>query len=152
MFFRLSSMIRTVLVGYLQEALRESKYKGRTFAGNACDANRAAVQFDEALGKREPEAGAFGLAQVVAARLAELLEHQRLLVGRDADAGVDDRDLDARVPSTAARRARSVTLPPAGVNLTAFESRLMTTCLTLRSSADAFVERRRPRRARASSP
>src|SRR5664279_4181716 len=33
------------------------------------------------------------------------------------------------------RRARSVTLPPAGVNLTAFESRLMTICLTFLTSA-----------------
>ena len=51
------------------------------------------MQFCEALGKCESEAGAFGLAEVVAARLAEFLEHQRLLVGRDADPGVDDGDL-----------------------------------------------------------
>src|SRR6476620_4157971 len=99
MFLRLSSMIRTVLVGCLREALRQNKYKGRTFAGNACDANRPAVQLCEALGKREPEAGAFGLAQMVTARLTEFLEHERQLVGGDADAGVDDGDLrrDARV-------------------------------------------------------
>src|SRR5882762_8182761 len=92
MFLQLSPTIRIVLIGYLQGALRQDKCKRRTFAGNPFDANRPAVQLCEALGKREPEAGAFGLAKV-AAHLPEFLEHERLLVGIDADTGVDDRDL-----------------------------------------------------------
>ena len=52
------------------------------------------MQLDEAPGERKPEAGAFTLAQIVAARLPEFLEDERLLVGGDADAGVDDGDLD----------------------------------------------------------
>jgi hypothetical protein len=75
----------------LDDALGKDEREGRALAGCALDPHRAAVQLDEALGERQAEAGAFRLPQVVAAGLAEFLEDERLLVGGDADAGVDDR-------------------------------------------------------------
>jgi hypothetical protein len=63
------------------------------------------VQLDEALGEREAEARALGLARGVGLDLLELAEQAREVL---------DADPDAR------RRTR----PPARVNLMAFESRL----------------------------
>jgi len=42
--------------------------------------------------ERKAKAGALGLARVVAPDLLELLEHRGMVLGRDADAGVLDRD------------------------------------------------------------
>src|SRR5260221_614869 len=53
------------------------------------------MQLDEALGERKAEPGALGLARVVAPDLLELLEHRAVVLLRDADAGVLDRDGDA---------------------------------------------------------
>ena len=63
--------------------------------------------------------------------LLELLEDPLLVLGRDARPGVGHGHLHLAV-----RRARvaTTTLPPAGVNLTAFERRLKTTWRTRRSS------------------
>ena len=74
--------------------MRQDERKCRSLARRALDPDRSPVQFDKMLGEREAESGALGVALVVADGLAEFLEHLRLLVGRDADAGVDDRDLD----------------------------------------------------------
>ena len=90
------------------------------------------MQLDEAPRERQAEAGALGLARVVAPDLPELLEHRLLVLRRDADAGVADRDLDAPFRSL---RARPPRVPPSGVNFTAFDSRFSTICLNLRSSA-----------------
>ena len=46
------------------------------------------MQLDEAAGQCQAQAGAFLLVGVVAAHLAELLEHRGLVLGRDANAGV----------------------------------------------------------------
>ena len=61
---------------------------------------------------------------------------------RHADAGVGDDHRRARVPTG---DAWTETLPPSGVNLTALDTRLSTTCLNLSSSAsiDADVVARR---------
>jgi hypothetical protein len=44
---------------------------------SALDADRAAVQLAESFRERQAQAGAFGLVQVVAGRLAEFLERER---------------------------------------------------------------------------
>ena len=66
--------------------------------------------------------------------LAEALEHMRQELGRDAGAGVGDAE-----PTLRARRARarSVTWPPSGVNLIAFDSRFHTICCSRPGSASS---------------
>ena len=86
------------------DALGKNEREGRAPPGLALDPDRAAMELDEAPGQRQAEAGAFRLAQVVAAGLAEFLEHQRLLVLGDADAGVDDGDLDRVLEPARAQR------------------------------------------------
>ena len=54
----------------------------------------AAVQLDEVAHDREAEAEAAVRARGAAVGLAEALEHVRQEVGRDARAGVGDRDLE----------------------------------------------------------
>src|SRR5262245_20664459 len=73
---------------------RQREAEGRALAGHAFEADRPAVQLDEALGERKPETRPFGLAHLVTPDLLEFLEHQCLVLGRDPDAGVLDRDLD----------------------------------------------------------
>src|SRR6202521_2444458 len=92
MFFSLSSTIRTVFMASLP--YRQGDGESGPFAKAAGERDPAAVQLDKALGEREPEAGALGLARVVAPDLLELLEHRRLVLGRDADAGVLHGDGD----------------------------------------------------------
>src|SRR5205807_1859226 len=94
------------------------------------DPDRAAVQLDEAPAQRQPEAGALALPRLVP-RLPKLLEDGRLLPGRDPDPRVSHRNFDLVVRSPRGHRDRAAS----GVNLTAFVSRLNTTCLTFRSSA-----------------
>ena len=100
------------------------------------------MQFDEPLRQREAEAGPLALLD---ARLGllELLEDPLVVLGGDAGAGVGDRDPHLAVD----RAALHVDAPPAGVNFTAFESRLKITCLIRRSSPvdDVDVGRRRER-------
>jgi hypothetical protein len=50
------------------------------------------VQLDDALGDGEPEPGAALLLRVGAVDLMELMEYPRLLGGRNAGTGIDDRD------------------------------------------------------------
>ena len=78
------------------------KVKVEPLPGVALDPDAPAVQLDELARERQAEAGAFLLVRVVAADLAELLEHRLLVLRRDADAGVAHGDLDAR-----RRRARA---------------------------------------------
>ena len=74
-----------------------------------------------------PDSGALRVAAL------EFLEDARLVVGRYADAGIgDDRAARARRPRAAPRAG---SLPPAGVNLIAFEMRLNSACFRRRSSA-----------------
>ena len=54
----------------------------------AVDRRRAAVQLDQLLHQRQPDAGALVRAAARALDAVEALEHARQLVGRDADAGV----------------------------------------------------------------
>src|SRR5204862_8307384 len=58
---------------------RESDGESGPFAGRTREADLAAVQLDEALGAREAEASAFGLARVITSDLLEFLEHHRLV-------------------------------------------------------------------------
>src|SRR3989337_30650 len=62
----------------------------------ALEADRAAVQLDEAPGERYAEPGAFGLVGAVRADLLEFLENGCMILRRDAEAGVADRDLEHR--------------------------------------------------------
>src|SRR6185436_890987 len=75
-------------------AQRQREAEGRAASRRAIDPDCAAVQLDELPRQREPQPGALGLARRVLADLTELLEQLRLIVGRDADARVLDRDLD----------------------------------------------------------
>jgi len=52
------------------------------------------VEAHEAPGEREAEPRALLLLRVVVADLAELLEHELLVLDRDADAGVAHRHLE----------------------------------------------------------
>ena len=65
--------------------------KRASLAELALDPDPAAVQLDEPLREREPEAGPLALLD---ARLGllELLEDPLVVLGRDARAGVGDRD------------------------------------------------------------
>src|SRR4029079_5291981 len=65
------------------------------FAG-AFRTDRPAVQLDELLRDREPESEAAVRASRRAVALREAAENVRQEVGRYADAGVADRDLDVR--------------------------------------------------------
>src|SRR6266511_273966 len=58
------------------------------------DPDPAPVHLDEFLRQREPEPRALHLPSLVATHLAELLEDRLLVLRRDPDAGVADRDLD----------------------------------------------------------
>src|SRR3989441_7271405 len=69
--------------------------EGAAPARLALDPDAAAVQLDQALGQRQPEAGPFLLARVVARSLPELLEDDRLVFLWDADPRVRDGDHDA---------------------------------------------------------
>ena len=66
----------------------------------AVDPDRAVHQLAQAGADRQPEAGAAELAPDLDIALGECFEDRSLSVGRDADAGVADRDLevDAAVP------------------------------------------------------
>src|SRR5947207_2808097 len=67
--------------------------RGGTGAGGAFDLERAAVLFDDHLGERQAEPGAF-LAGLDIPQLAERLERDRDLLGADADAVVAYRDFN----------------------------------------------------------
>ena len=66
----------------------------RALARFAFEPDASAVQLDELAREREAEARAFLLVRVVAADLAEFLEHRLLVLRRDADAGVADGDYE----------------------------------------------------------
>jgi hypothetical protein len=74
------------------------------------------VELDQPLRKREAEAGSLALLEP-RLRLLELLEDPLVIP-----------------TSPLTRAARTSTAPPAGVNFTAFDSRLKMTCLIRRSS------------------
>ena len=69
----------------------------------ARDAHRAAVQLDEVLHDRQPEAQAADRARRRGVRLPEAVEHVRQEFGLDPDAGVGDGDLDVRRSRAPAR-------------------------------------------------
>src|SRR5690348_6915341 len=96
MFLSLSSTISTVLMRASSLAYRQREGESGSLARRALEVDLAPVQLDELPGQREPEPRALGLARVVAPDLAELLEHEPLVLGGDADAGVAHRDLDLR--------------------------------------------------------
>jgi hypothetical protein len=87
------------------------------------------VQLHELLGQRKPEAcpPASGRHR---GRPGGILADARLILGRDPDSRVADRD---RVHIVS--RLGGETRPPSGMNFTALESRFKRICLTLRSSA-----------------
>src|ERR1041384_8538833 len=66
-------------------------------AGLARDADRPAEQARELSADGQAQAGAAALARVAAVGLLERLENDLLLLCRDADPGVDDRERDALV-------------------------------------------------------
>src|SRR5262245_18788273 len=78
------------------DAGRDGEREEGALADLALDPDRPAVQLDELPAQGEPQPGA--LAPGRAGRhLAELLEHGVLILGRDTDARVGDRDLETAV-------------------------------------------------------
>ena len=73
--------------------------------GVALDVDLAAEQARDLAADREPEAGAAVLAAGGAVGLLERLEDELLLVLRDADAGVGDREGDHLLARRAAARS-----------------------------------------------
>ena len=94
----------------------------------------AAEQLDDAPRQGEPEPGAL-LARAAAAALLERLEDPLPVGLGHADPGVGDRDGRSSAPL---RFARTSDRAAVGVNLTAFVTRLRTTCLS-RSSSEYTV-------------
>ena len=92
----------------------------------------AAMQLDEALDQGQAEPGA-GLPRLRIAAL-EFLEDACLVFARRRRLPVSETTSATRSPS---RRAASVTVPPAGVNLSAFETRLNIACFRRRSSPES---------------
>src|SRR4030095_17152341 len=71
--------------------------EGRAAPSLARDPDAAAVELDELAVESQPEPGALRLL-VRRPDLAELLEDLLLILGRDPDAGVADRDLHPLIP------------------------------------------------------
>src|SRR3954464_4213071 len=72
---------------------RHGDLEGRALADLGGDGDRAAVQLDDLARDREAKAGAALLARAGVVDLLELVEDPLLVLGRDAEAGVDDRQL-----------------------------------------------------------
>ena len=116
---------------------RQVQREGAALARHARDADLAAEQACELAADGQAEAGAAVLAAGGAVGLLERLEDEALLVGRDADAGVDTENAIAglarsstgvaEAPAEVAGSMRSRTSPLA-VNLNALESRLVRIC------------------------
>ena len=94
----------------------------------ALDPDAAAEHLDQRPADRQAEAGASELAGRRAVRLAERLEDERVLLGRDADAGIGDRKVHQRVVVVLRPSIPTVTVtPPLRVNLIALATRLIRT-------------------------
>src|SRR5688572_29302675 len=65
---------------------RQGQGHGRSFSNRACDYNLAAMQFDASLHNRQPQAGAWDMADVLAAM--ESVEQPFQVLLRDADASI----------------------------------------------------------------
>jgi hypothetical protein len=90
----------------------------------ALHVHRPAVRLDEVADDGEPEPEPAVLARVGRVGLVEALEDVGQRVGADADAGVPHHYPRARLRLLQPH----LDAPPAGVNLTALERRLVTTC------------------------
>ena len=90
----------------------------------AFNADRPAVRLDEVLDDRQPEPETAVTPRRRAIRLPERLEHRRQeLSGNPAP--VSATTISAMLPRA---RSRTRTVPPSGVNFTAFESRFQAIC------------------------
>src|SRR5215469_16087285 len=74
--------------------VREGECEGRALADLAGQPDLAPVQLDKLPRERKAEPRALIPARTIAAHLAELLEHRRLVLGGDADSGVAHGDRD----------------------------------------------------------
>ena len=119
---------------------RDGERRSLAFAG-ALGADAAAVHLDELLDDGQPQAEPGVPPRGRSVGLAEAVEDVGQEFGLDADAGVDDADLDMRVDPL----QQDLDLPPLGVNLTALASRFQTTCC--RRAAIAGDRSRRGNRA-----
>ena len=86
------------------------------------------MPLDHRLDQRQAPTGAFEYTDHAGSNLAEGFESQGDVRIGYADPGVDDGDLEA-APVVALRE--DFTVPPRGVNLTAFDNKLPSICLTL---------------------
>ena len=129
MFVSLSSTTRICSPAIGSSPRGQRERERAPLAELAVDPDPAAVQLDEPLREREAEPGALAL-RGPGVGLLELLEDPLVIFGGDPGAGVGHRDPHLAVDL----RALTSTAPPAGVNFTAFESRLKITCRIRRSS------------------
>ena len=141
--------------GAARRRFQPDREGGAAIDAGALGADRSFLRLDEVAGDEQAEAETADRTRRRAVALAEPLEHVRQGRGVDADAGVHDRT--SMLPP--ADTISIATRPPAGVNLTAFDSRLRKTCsrrrgsATARTSAGGSKQPRRPCPTRlASSP
>jgi hypothetical protein len=107
-----------VFGGYVE---REPDPERRAAALLALDLDPTAVAVRDRLGDAQPQADALDLPLSGVPGAEEPAEDLVAVAHADADAGVEDDQLDAVVDESTSIR------PPDGVYLTAFESRLSTT-------------------------
>ena len=105
---------------------REFDPERRSLADFAVDSQRAADRFDEALGERESEPGAFD-ARRLGVQSVKGGEESFAQVGTDARTGVGDRESDHAALST---RTSMVTVPFGRLYLIALDKRLSRTCFS----------------------
>ena len=105
---------------------RKRQREARALTDRAVAGNRAAVLLDDAVGDRQPQAGA--LADVL--RREERIVDARQLLGRNARAGVADLDRRRRLASA---RVTIVSQPPFGMASRALRNRFRNTCWSLYS-------------------
>src|SRR2546421_9264323 len=107
MSFRFLSLSSTIRMSSFAKAHRHRKRERRPLPDLTLHPDPSAVKLDKLPAQRQPESRAFRLL-VRLADLAELLEDGVLVLRRDADAPVRDRDLRRPV-----REARAHIDPPA---------------------------------------
>ena len=89
---------------------RQREAEGAASADFAVHPDSSLVKLDKLLRKREPQARALSLPNLIAADLPELFKYPRLIFGGDADAGILHPDFD----HVAGPRAAQPYLPAVG--------------------------------------
>ena len=96
--------------------------EGRPLAGRALDADPPSHEIDQALRNRQSQPPAAEPAPDGTVHLAEVLEQAALLVVRDADPGIGDREPETLPGAEQPHDSTVRVTRPAGVNLTALST------------------------------